>query len=86
MHHGFASHQMMNGAYQHGGGFPWLFLIIGIVAVVLLVKWLRNKSKAASMQRFIDTSLVSSHIPVANQNANLLDQWEKSLLTKKENE
>src|SRR3954464_4825882 len=82
---GFAGHPMMNGQH-HGGGFPWLFLIIGLAIVVLLVKWLKKKSKTSSMQQFIDTSLVGSHIPVTNQNANVLDQWEKNILTKKENE
>ncbi|MEH6907146.1 hypothetical protein [Neobacillus drentensis] len=78
-------HQMMNGPH-HGGGFPWLFLIIGLAAVVLIVRWLRKKSKASSMQQFIDTSVIGSHIPVKNQNASVLDQWEKNLLNKKENE
>ncbi|PEQ85591.1 hypothetical protein CN481_20850 [Bacillus sp. AFS006103] len=80
-----AGQQMMKGAH-HGGGFPGLFLIIGLVAVVLLVRWLRKKSKASSMQQFIDTSVIGSHIPVTNQNASVLDQWEKNLLNKKENE
>ncbi|WP_042461484.1 hypothetical protein [Neobacillus dielmonensis] len=74
---GFASHQM--NAPHPDGGFPWLFLIIGLAVLVLVVRWLKNKSKAASMQQFIDTSLVGTHIPVTNQNANLLDQWEKNL-------
>jgi hypothetical protein len=78
-------HQMVNGPH-HGGGFPWLFLIIGLAVLVLLVRWLRRKSKASSMQQFIDNSLVGSHIPVTNQNAAILDQWEKTILTKKENE
>jgi hypothetical protein len=78
-------HQMMNGAH-HGGGFPWLFLLIGLAVLVLLVRWLRKKSKATSMQQFIDTTLVGSQIPVTNQSANVLDQWEKNILTKKENE
>ncbi|ULT56603.1 hypothetical protein L1999_26800 [Neobacillus drentensis] len=82
---GFAGHQMMNGPH-HGGGFPWLFLIIGLAVLVLLVRWLRKKSKTSSMQQFIDTSLAGSHIPVTNQNAAILDQWEKTILTKKENE
>jgi hypothetical protein len=82
---GFGGHQMMNGAPHHGG-FPWLFLIIGLVVLVLLVRWLRKKSKTSSMQQFIDTSLSGSHLPVTNQNAAVLDQWEKNLLTKKENE
>jgi hypothetical protein len=77
-------HQMMNGAH-HDGGFPWLFLIIGLAVLFLLVRWLRKKSKASSMQQFINTSVVGSHIPVTNQNASVLDQWEKNLLTKKEN-
>ena len=80
---GFNHHPMMNGAH-HGGGFPWLFLIIGLAVLVLLIRWLRKKSKASSMQQFIDTSLAGSHIPVTNQNANILDQWEKNILTKKE--
>lgn len=82
---GFGGHQIMSG-HDYGGGFPWLFLIIGAVVLVLFVKWLRKKSTASSMQQFIDTSLAGSLIPVTNQNANILDQWEKNLLTKKENE
>ncbi|PLS04237.1 hypothetical protein [Neobacillus cucumis] len=85
MQGGFGHQQMMNGA-PHGGGFPWAFLIIGLAVLVLLVRWLKKKSKASSMQQFIDTSLVGSHIPVTNQNASILDQWEKNILTKKENE
>ncbi|MED1467292.1 hypothetical protein [Bacillus salipaludis] len=82
---GFDGHPMMHGAH-HGGGFPWLFLIIGLAVLVLLVRWFKKRSKASSMQQFIDTSLAGSQIPVTNQNANILDQWEKNLLTKKENE
>ena len=82
---GFGGHQIMYGAH-HGGGFPWALLIIGLAVLVLLVRWLRKKSINSSMQQFIDTSLVGSHIPVTNQNANILDQWEKTILTKKENE
>jgi H+/Cl- antiporter ClcA len=82
---GFAGRHMMN-VPHHDGGFPWLFLIIGLAVLVLLVRWLRKKSKASSMQQFIDTSLAGSHIPVTNKNANVLDQWEKNILTKKENE
>jgi uncharacterized membrane protein len=81
-------HQMMSGPH-HGGGFHWIgtliTLAIIIAVVVFLVKWLKKKSKAASMQQFIDTSLMSSHTPLTNSNANLLDQWEKSITTKKEN-
>jgi uncharacterized membrane protein len=82
---GFASHQIMHDGH-HGGGFHWLSLIIGVAVLVLLVKWFKKKSKASSMQQFIDTSVVGSHIPVTNQNASVLDQWEKNILTKKENE
>ncbi|WP_040207502.1 hypothetical protein [Neobacillus jeddahensis] len=82
---GFGPHQMMNGP-QHDGGFPWLFLFIGLAVLFLLIRWMRKRAKATSMKQFIDTSLVGSHIPVSNQQASLLDQWEKNLLTKKENE
>ena len=78
-------HQMMNGTH-HNGGFPWLFLMFGLAALVLLVRWLRKKSKASSVQQFINTSVVGSQLPVTNQNASVLDQWEKNLVTKKENE
>jgi hypothetical protein len=81
---GFGGGHMMNGAH-HDGGFPWLFLIIGLAVLVLLVRWLRKKSKASSMKQFINTSVAGSHIPVTNQNASVLDQWEKNILTKKEN-
>lgn len=82
---GFESHHFMNGPH-HGGGFPWLALIIGLAVLVLLVRWLRKKAKTSSMNQFIDTSLVGSHTPVINQNASILDQWEKNIITKKENE
>jgi len=81
----FGPHQMMVG-HHHEGGFPWLFLFIGLAVLFFLIRWLRKKAKTSSMKQFIDTSLVSSHIPVNNQNASLLDQWEKNLMKKKENE
>jgi 4-amino-4-deoxy-L-arabinose transferase-like glycosyltransferase len=85
---GFVHQQMMMGSH-HGVGFSWfwflLFLLLGIVVLVLIMKAIRKKSKASSMQQFIDTSLVSSHRPLTNQNASVLDQWEKNIATKKEN-
>jgi hypothetical protein len=78
-------HQFMNGPH-HDGGFPWLVVFIGLAVLVLLARWLRKKGKTSSMNEFIDTSLLSSHIPVTSQNANILDQWEKNVTTKKENE
>ncbi|MGM7723863.1 hypothetical protein [Metabacillus sp. Hm71] len=85
---GFDGHHMMNGPYH--GGFPWLsillFLIIGIAILLLLVKMLRKKSKASSMQQFIDTSFMSPRQPIMNKNESFLDQWEKNVTTKKENE
>ncbi|KKI93503.1 hypothetical protein WQ54_04560 [Bacillus sp. SA1-12] len=85
---GFGGHHMING--PHHVGFSWLgfllFLIIGIAILFLLVKFLRKKAKASSMQQFIDTSLMSSRQPVMNKNESFLDQWEKNVTTKKENE
>ncbi|MEH7480284.1 hypothetical protein V7157_04060 [Neobacillus drentensis] len=80
---GFGSHQVMNGPH-HGGGFPWLGLLIGLAVVVLLVRWFKKKAKASSMKQFINTP-VGSHIPVINQNASILDTWEKNLTNKREN-
>lgn len=84
-HHGFGPQHMMG---PHHNGFSWIwflfFLILGIIVLVLVVKWLRRKSKASAMQQFIDTSLLSSHRPMGNQNGNVLDQWEKNLINKKE--
>jgi hypothetical protein len=81
----FEGHPFMNG-HHHGGGFPWFGLLIGLAVVFFLVKWLRRKAKASSMKQFIDTPLVGSHTPVINQNASLLDQWERNVTTKKEND
>lgn len=84
---GFRAHQFMNGPH-HGGEFHLfgflLFLIIGLAVLVLIVRWLRRKAKTSSMQQFIETPLASSHIPVINQNATILDQWEKNIANKKE--
>ena len=77
----------MNGPH-HGGDFRvfgfLLFLIIAVAVVVLVVRWLRRKAKASSMQQLIETPFVSSHTPVMNQNGSILDQWEKNLTDKKE--
>jgi hypothetical protein len=84
---GSGQHQFMNGLH-HGGDFHWfgllLFLMIGLTVVVLLMRWLRRKAKASSMHQFIETPLMSSHTPVINHNASILDQWEKNLTNKKE--
>jgi H+/Cl- antiporter ClcA len=87
-HHGTRGpHQFMNGPH-HGGEFSWfgllLFLIIGLAVLVLIVKWVRRKAKNSAMQQFIDTPVVGSHIPIVNQNASMLDQWEKNITKKGE--
>lgn len=85
-HGGFGGRELMYGPH-HGGGFSWLgflvFLLVGIAVLVLFVKWLRRKAKASSMQHFIDTSFMSSPQPIMNQNASILDQWEKNITNKK---
>lgn len=90
-HGGFGHHRFMQGmGFHHGGEFHLLgflfFLIIASAVVVLLLRWLRKKARSCSEKQFIDTSLMSSHTPVVNQNASILDQWEKEILNKKENE
>ena len=86
----FGGHHLMYGGPHHAGGFSWLglllFLIIGIGLLIFLMKWTRKKAKASSMQQFIDTSLMSSQKPIANQHASILDQWEKNIINKKEND
>jgi H+/Cl- antiporter ClcA len=86
-HGGRGPHQFMNGPH-HGGEFPWLglllFLIIGLAVLVLIVKWVRRKAKNSAMQQFIDTPVVGSPIPIINQNASMLDQWEKNITKKGE--
>jgi H+/Cl- antiporter ClcA len=86
-HGGRGPHQFMNGSH-HGGEFSWLglllFLIIGLAIVVLIVRWVRRKAKNSAMQQFIETPVTSSHIPVVNQNASMLDQWEKNINKKGE--
>ncbi len=81
----FGPHHVMG--YQHHG-FSWLWflliLILGIAVIVVAMKWLRRKAKETAMQQFIDTSIMNSHRPISNQSANVLDQWEKSLVSKKE--
>lgn len=88
-HGGFETHAVMRAPY-HGTDFSWmgllLFLVIGLAVVVLLVKWLSNKSKKSSMQRLIETPVTGSYTTVINRNAQVLDQWEKNLPTKKENQ
>ncbi|WP_040207494.1 hypothetical protein [Neobacillus jeddahensis] len=85
---GMGPHHMMG--HPQPGGFAWLwivvFILIGITVLVLVGKGLRRKSKAAAMQQFIDTSIMSSHKPLTNSNAHVLEQWEKNLMIKKENQ
>jgi uncharacterized membrane protein len=82
---GFDAQPFMNGPH-HDGGFPWLGLLVGLAVLFFLVRWLRKKAKTSSMTQFIETPVAGSHIPTVNQNGNLLDQWEKNISTKKENE
>jgi hypothetical protein len=86
---GFGQHMYMYGPH-HGGGFHvfgfLLFLIIAAAIVFLVVRWLRRKAKASSVKQLIDTPFVHSHTPVINQNGSILDQWEKNITDKKENE
>ncbi|MFD2446980.1 hypothetical protein ACFSO7_23865 [Bacillus sp. CGMCC 1.16607] len=83
---GFGPHHMMG---HHHSGFSWIwffiFLVLGVAVLVFIMKGLRKKSKSSSMQQFIDTSILNSHKPLSNQSTNLLDQWEKNLVNKKEN-
>ena len=86
-HGGRGPHQFMNGPH-HGGEFSWLglllFLIIGLAIVVLILRWVRRKAKNSAMQQFIETPVTGSHIPVINQNASILDHWEKNTIKKGE--
>lgn len=86
-HGGRGPHPFMSGPH-HGGDFSWFgflfFLVIGLALLVLIVRWVRRKAKNTAMQQFIDTPVVGSHIPVINQNANILDQWEKNITKKGE--
>jgi RsiW-degrading membrane proteinase PrsW (M82 family) len=88
-HGGFETLAVMR-VPNHGGEFSWMgltiFLIIGLAVVSLLMKWLSNKSKKTSMQRLIETPVTGSYTTVINRNAQVLDQWEKNLPTKKENQ
>jgi hypothetical protein len=86
---GFEGHHVVY-APQPGDGFSWmgwlLFLIVGVAVLFFLVKWHRKKAKATAMQQFIDTSIMSSHKPMTTKNESILDQWEKNLTNKKEND
>jgi H+/Cl- antiporter ClcA len=86
-HGGRGPHPFMNGPH-HGGEFSWfgllLFLIIGLAILVLIVRWVRKKAKNSAMQQFMVTTVVGSHIPIVNQNASMLDQWEKNITKKGE--
>ncbi len=83
---GFGGHHVLLGP-QHGG-FPWLgllvFFIIGITIIVLLMKWLKKKAKATSMEQFIQTTLASSYRPMTSEKEHILDRWENEI-NKKEN-
>lgn len=81
---GMGAHQFINGPH-HGSWFGTLLcLIIGLAILVLLVRWVRKKSRTSSMQQLIETPVSGSHIPVVNQNASILDQWEKNITKKGE--
>ncbi len=86
---GFDSHHLMY-APQQGSGFSWIgwliFMFVGMTMLFFLMKWLRKRAKATAMQQFIDTSIMSSHKSMTTQNENILDQWEKNLTYKKEND
>ncbi|NWQ42415.1 hypothetical protein MLOOGBEN_17070 [Bacillus sp. EB106-08-02-XG196] len=86
-HGGRGPRQFMNGPH-HGEEFSWLgllfFLIIGLAILILIVRWVRRKARNSAMQQFIDTPVVGSHSPIINQNASMLDKWEKNITKKGE--
>lgn len=88
LHKGFG-HEQMVASSHHGIGLSWiwflLILTIGLTVLFLAVKGLRKKSRSASMEQFIDSSLISSPRPlINNNNASILDEWEKNITNKKE--
>ncbi|WP_177201486.1 hypothetical protein [Bacillus sp. OV322] len=86
---GFGGHRQFMDSPPHEGGSFWLGLLMGLAVLVLLVflvRCFRKKTKVSSMNEFIDTALQSSHSPAVSQNARVLDQWEKNIDSKKENE
>lgn len=87
-HDGFVPHPMMDPNVHHGLSWPWflLLLILGITALVFLVRWVRRKSKANHVQQFIDTSLSTTHHSIPNQAAIVLDRWETNYNQKEKND
>ena len=84
----FRSHQMMHGP-NHFHDFSWvgllLFLLIAFAIVTFIFKKLVKKGQANRVNQFsLDTT--SFNTPVNRSNADLLDKWEKNILSKKENE
>ncbi|MFB7142270.1 hypothetical protein ACFCYN_21830 [Gottfriedia sp. NPDC056225] len=83
----YGSPGMMHGPH-HFHDFSWfglvLFLLIALAIVTFIFKKFIKKGQASSTNQFsFDTS--NFNTPVNRTNADLLDKWEKNLLTKKEN-
>ncbi|WP_088014540.1 hypothetical protein [Gottfriedia acidiceleris] len=84
----FRSHQMMHGPH-HFHDFSWiglvLFLLIAFAVVTFIFKKLVKKGQASRVNQ-ISLDTTSFNTPVNRTNADVLDKWEKNLLSKKENE
>ena len=83
----FRSHQIMHGPH-HFHDFSWiglvLFLLIAIAVVTFIFKKLVKKGQASQVNQ-ISLDTTSFNTPINRTNADLLDKWEKNLLSKKEN-
>jgi len=86
---GFAGHHMM-GHPHFFGGFHWIGSLLFFIAIIAIVVWvvkrMKGKAKTSSMQQMIDTSFVSTPQQMSSRSGNVLDQWEKQITNKKENE
>jgi len=92
---GFEHHQeiMMISGLHHGHDFGWIGMILFLLAVFIigrfLFKKLQKTNKNNSFNQFVgESSLPSVNTPTNRQNAELLDNWERSINinSNKENE
>lgn len=81
---GNGAHHVMYGPYHGGGGFPWLgtivFILVGIMIFMFLLKWFKKRTNESSIEQFIHTTIATPYRPMNTQHDDVLDQWEKSLM------
>lgn len=86
---GFGHHHFMHGPHHGGFGFiGWIVLLfLGVAAAIILSRWRKKKEANRSFQNpIMEAPVFNRAAHTDTRHADVLDEWEKNQIIKKENE